>query len=77
MDSDHEKSRRRILELMDTLGETEVSLEAISRMCSVLKLGFESPDFCDGRDAAACAWVIEHLLDWIRKEKLSCEHLEE
>lgn len=71
VDAGYEKNQRKILELMDVLCETGVALEAISRMCSVLKLGFESPDFCDGKDAAACTWVIEQLLDWIHNEKVS------
>ena len=71
-----EEAEKKILELMDILCETGVAVEMLSRMCSVLKLGFESPDFCDGRDAAACMWVMEQLLDGIGKEKISPEVFE-
>lgn len=76
MDSRCEEERRKALEMMDVLCETGVALEAMSRLCSVLKLGFESPDFCDGRDAAACIWVMGQLLDWICAEKISPEIME-
>lgn len=72
-DPGQEEAEKKILELMDILCETGVAIETISRMCAVLKLGFESPDFCDGKDAAACMWVMEQLLDWIGKEKISPE----
>lgn len=71
-----EKAEKKILELMDLLCETGVAVETLARMCSVLKLGFESPDFCDGKDAAACVWVIEELLDHIGREKISPEVFE-
>ena len=68
-----EAADKKILELMDVLCETGVAVDTLARMCSVLKLGFESPDFCDGKDAAACVWVIEQLLEWIGTEKISPE----
>lgn len=76
LDLVYEKERRKALEMMDALCETGVALESMSRLCSVLKLGFESPDFCDGRDAAACIWVMGQLLDWICAEKISPEIME-
>lgn len=72
-DHDQEDPERKILELMDILCETGIAVENLSRMCSVLKLGFESPEFCDGKDAAACIWVIEQLLEQIGTEKISPE----
>lgn len=71
-----EEAEKKILELMDLLCETGVAVETLARMCSVLKLGFESPDFCDGKDAAACVWVIEQLLEHIGTEKISPEVFE-
>lgn len=72
-DQNREDPDKKILELMDILCETGIAIETLSRMCSVLKLGFESPEFCDGKDAAACIWVIEQLLEWIGTEKISPE----
>lgn len=74
--SEGEEAEKKILELMDLLCETGIAVEALARMCSVLKLGFESPDFCDGKDAAACVWVIEQLLERIGTEKISPEVFE-
>lgn len=71
-----EEAEKKILKLMDILCETGVAIDTLSRMCAVLKLGFESPDFCDGKDAAACMWVMEQLLDQIGKEKISPEVFE-
>ena len=70
---DREDPDKKILELMDILCETGIAIETLSRMCSVLKLGFESPEFCDGKDAAACMWVIGQMLEWIGTEKISPE----
>ncbi len=72
-----EREQRKVLDLMDRLCETGVVLEEIARMCSVLRLGMESPDFCDHKDAAACMWVMEHMLNYVREEKISPEVFEE
>lgn len=66
-----QKANRRLMELTDVLGEIDMDLEAVSRMCAVLKLGFESPDFCDSKDAAGCMWVMQQFLDWIQEQKIS------
>lgn len=76
MDSGCKSQQRKALEMMDVLCETGVALEATSRLCTVLRMGFESPDFCDGRDAAACVWVIGQLLDWLCTDKISPEIME-
>lgn len=64
------KYRQERLELMDALCRTGVALDAVSRMCSVLRLGFDSPEFCDGRDASACMWVLERVVDQIKAENI-------
>lgn len=72
-DSAQEKAEKKIMELMDILCEIGVAVEYLSRMCAALKQGFESPDFCDGKEAAACMWVMEQMLSRIGSEKISPE----
>lgn len=60
----------KILQLMDALHECGGTLESLAGLCSVLRLGFESPNFCDNTEAADCMLIMEYLLNVIKKEQI-------
>lgn len=66
--TEFEKNQENLLNLMDRLCRLDFALENIARMCSVLRMGMESPDFSDQTDAAACMWILEYLLETMKAE---------
>lgn len=62
------KNQENLLNLMDRLCRLDFALENTARMCSVLRMGMESPDFSDQTDAAACMWILEYLLETMKAE---------